>query len=119
MAVLLVAAVLGDDAWSYQVSTPFLPPSPSVSHFSPQVPVLGLSFRQGVAVGTIFMCLVNMVQSFRIILTSGVGKNGSTVAVSEPLCVRIVSPTPQKVFCLVHGDILSLSDKLVPNFYGC
>ena len=44
--------------------------------------MLGVSFREGVAFGTIFMFLVNTVQSFRIILTSGVGKNGSTVAVS-------------------------------------
>ncbi|XP_064400073.1 cholinephosphotransferase 1-like [Halichondria panicea] len=62
MAVLLVAAVLGDLAWDYNV------------------PVLGVTFREGVAFGTIFMSLANMAQAFSIILTSGVGKNGSTVA---------------------------------------
>ena len=48
-----------------------------------QIPGLGVSLKVLTAWVTISMSILNLLQAFYIILTSGVGKNGSTVAVRE------------------------------------
>ena len=46
-----------------------------------QLPILGISFRVGIIIGTIFFSLLNYINVFKVILSRGAGKNGSTVAV--------------------------------------
>ena len=48
-----------------------------------QIPGLGVSLKVLTAWVTISLSILNLLQAFYIILTSGVGKNGSTVAVRE------------------------------------
>ena len=55
-----------------------------MSHdFLLQIPGLGVSLKLLTALVTIGLSIINLIQAFYIILTSGVGKNGSTVAVRK------------------------------------
>ena len=62
MAVFIIAGLYGVDAWDYML------------------PILGISFRVGIIIGTIFFSLLNYINVFKVILSRGAGKNGSTVA---------------------------------------
>lgn len=42
-----------------------------------------MTFKGAVCAVTIVLSILNMLQAFHIIMTGGVGKNGSTVAVSD------------------------------------
>ena len=48
-----------------------------------QIPGLGVSLKVLTALVTIGLSIINLILASYIILTSGVGKNGSTVAVRE------------------------------------
>lgn len=47
-----------------------------------QVPFVDLPLASSFCIATIIGCSMSLVQYFRIIFTGGVGKNGSSVAVS-------------------------------------
>jgi hypothetical protein len=80
MALLVIRGVWGMEVWNYEL------------------PVVGVQLKGVLIVMVLGISLLNMLQAFFIILTSGVGKNGTTVAntsVLSPLVTIIVlAPVP-------------------------
>ena len=63
-------------------------------HIYLQVPMLGVTLDVVIGLTVIAMSVYNLCIALSIILTSGVGKNGSTVAVSLPLPHQSRPPHP-------------------------
>ena len=55
-----------------------------VSSFAFQMPGFGVPLKVFLVAGVILPTLVNLLSSVIVVFTEGKGKNGSTVAVSEP-----------------------------------
>ena len=103
---LLITFLFGVETWSYVVRTysqtdrgdiHTQPLTLTCTHTHTQLPGFGLPVKFMMCSGTIAVSLMNLSHAYYIILTRGVGKNGSTVAV-RCLVLR---------FCAFEGSFLT------------
>jgi phosphatidylglycerophosphate synthase len=89
MTVMVLSFLFGTNTWEFQL------------------PVVGIPFKFLIASGVIFFSITNIISSFIIIFTRGVGKNGATVA--DTSVVSPFIPPAIIIACSIYYSLFSPS----------